>query len=121
MAANQARRDEERRAPPSVAAGAVSYFMTQGGAAAPAPAADAAAPQVFKAKSVIDDTQGPRGAKGQDVDRTPGTDIKKARRRGGGGRSGGGGGAAGNAAGPKPTSSRSTKLELSDSKNPLGD
>ena len=98
-------------------AAAGAYFATQGGGTPEASPAEAAAPLEFKAKSVIDDTQGPRGAKGQDVDRTPGTKIKKARRTGGGERRGG------SDTNSQPTdsgSSRSTKLELSDSKNPLG-
>jgi hypothetical protein len=99
---------------------AAVFFMTRGGAPAEQAPAEAATPQVFKAKSVLDDTQGPRGAKGQDVDRTPGTEVKKARRGGGGSRRSGGGDGDTNTQ-QDPSTKRSRKLEISDSKNPLGD
>ena len=102
-----------------IAAGA--FFFVNGQQEAPAPAAPVdTTPQVFKAKSVIEDTQGPKGAKGQNVDRTPGTEVQKSKRRRGGG-GGGGGGNAGNNQGPEPvTSQRGDKVKLSDSDNPLG-
>jgi len=97
-----------------VAGGGVGAFMylnqKQEPEAAPAAPTEV---RVIEAKAVPEDTQGPKAAKGADVDRTPGmADSKKTKR------SRGGGGGSNNNNNKKDSGGK--KIKLSDSDDPLG-
>ena len=91
--------------------------------AKPAEKADAAKPaeaaKVVQAVAVPEDTEDLKTAKGQDVDKMPGAEVKKNKRGGGGGGSSRSGG--GSSSKPSGTKKRKDgKISLSDSDDPLG-
>lgn len=79
-----------------VGGGAGGYMFWKNNQKAPPPPPAPTEAKVIEATAVPDDTQGPRGAKGQEgVTKTPDRDLSKGgggKRRGGGGGGGGGGG-----------------------------
>jgi hypothetical protein len=99
-------------------AGGFFYWKNQQKAAAPPPAAPAEA-KVIEATAVPDDTQGPRGAKGQEgVTKTPDRDLSKGGKRRGGGGGGGGGGSRGGGGGKSKGNGKAIELKAGD--DPLG-
>jgi hypothetical protein len=98
-----------------VGGGAGGLFFLRGKPPKPAPAAPAAPARVIDASVVPDDTQGPRGAQGQDgVTRTPDRELG-----GGGRRRGGGGGRGGGGRGGKSSDGKDIQLGGGDD-DPLG-
>lgn len=83
---------------------------------APVPTAPAEA-RVIEASTVPDDTQGPKGAKGADADRTPEREYTGGKRRSGGG---GGKGRTRNASSSRGKSSGKGAIELKSGDDPLG-
>ena len=74
--------------------------------------------KVIKSGEIPPDTQGPRAAKGGNLDATHGAHIKETERRTGGGGGGGGGSSASSNAPKKKKEDKATKIEKTD--DPLG-
>ena len=102
--------------------GAGGFMWWQGQQKAAAEQADAAKPagpaKTIQAVAVPEDTEDIKTAKGQDVDKLPGAEIKKNKRRGGGGGGGGGSKSSSHSTGTKKR--KDGKIKLSDSDDPLG-
>jgi len=103
-----------------LAGGGVGGFMwwqgQQDAAAVEADSAPTGPGTVVQAVAVPEDTEDIKTAKGQDVDRLPGAEVKKTKKRGGGG----GGTRSGGSRTSKTKKGRDGKIELSNSDDPLG-
>lgn len=100
------------------AGGGGYYYYNQQQKNAPPPPVEKGPVQVIEAGEVPPDSEGPQGAKGADVDKTPVQDIKGGNK--GGGNKGGGGGGGGGKKVKKKTKKNNNEVDLSNGNDPLG-
>ncbi len=99
-----------------VGGGVGGYMFWKNNQRAPAPPPAPTEAKVIDATAVPEDTQGPKGAEGQEgVTKTPEREYTGGKRRGGGGKSHGGGGSR-----PKKSGSDGKAIKLNAGEDPLG-